>query len=128
MTNRSGHPFEYSDVEALAANRTLTRKDSGKLFLVGAVDLVASLPDVTADANLKGVSYDFFIDAASAVTGFSVSPGATDKIRGKGITAADNKDIINTAATDAVGDYISVACDGTDWVITSMLGTWAREA
>lgn len=126
MSNVSGFPPSLS-VESKAASYTLGPQDSGKVFLHTAVDVVASLPAVTAD--MDGVFYKFFVVAPSTTTGASVSPAAADQIRGKGITAADNKDIINTAATDALGDYLEVVCDGSlGWVITDSAGTWAREA
>lgn len=127
MANRSGHPFELGGVETLAAARTLTRADSGKVFLSGAVDIVVTLPPV--DAGMVGVTYKFITVTLSASTGYSISPNASDRIQGKGITAADNKDIINTAATDAIGDMLEVVCDSTDgWTISGLLGTWSREA
>lgn len=126
MGNVSGHPPRLS-VESKAASFTLTAKDSGKLFVIAAVDIVADLPPV--DATMDGVFYEFFIATASASTGFSISPAAADQIRGKGLTAADNKDLINTAATDAVGDFVRVTCDGSaGWLVSGTLGTWAREA
>lgn len=127
MANRSGHPFEFGDVESLAANRTLSRRDSGKAFTSGAADVVVTLPAV--DGSLKGVTFTFVTLTLSTVTGFSISPAAADQIKGKGITAADDKDYINTAATDAVGDLVQIVCDGADgWIVVAERGTWAREA
>jgi hypothetical protein len=127
MANRSGHPPEMQDVVTDTTARTLVAADSGKLFIAGAVDLVYTLPAATP--ALKGVKYKFVVSTPSATTGLSLSPDSADKIQGKGITAADDKDLINTAATDAVGDSVELVCDGVDgWWITSMLGTWARQA
>jgi membrane protein implicated in regulation of membrane protease activity len=128
MTNRSGHPFEFGDVESVSVTpRALTRADSGKIFVTAVADLVLTLPNVTAD--LKGVTYALYVETLSTGTGAAFSPGTTDKIKGKGITAADNKDLINTAATDAEGDMAQVTCDGTDWIISAgLVGTWARES
>lgn len=127
MANKSGHPFELADVETLAAARTLSRADGGKLFLSGAADVVVTLPDV--DASLKGVTYMFQTVTLSVTTGFSISPGANDKIMGKGITSVDNKDRINTGASDAVGDMLEIVCDGVDgWFVINERGTWAQEA
>lgn len=126
MANRSGHPFEHDDVETLTAARTLTAKDSGKVFKTGAADVVVTLPTVAPE--LKGVTYTFFVETLSVTTGLSISPAAADQIKMKGITAADNKDIINSAATDAIGDSLTIVCDGADWIVTSFLGTFEREA
>ena len=127
MTNRSGHPFEFGDVENVTTTpRTLTRADSGKVFVAGVADLVLTLPAVTA--ALKGVTYALYVETLSTGTGAAFSPAAADKIKGKGITAADDKDLINTAATDAEGDMARVTCDGVDWIISAgLVGTWARE-
>ncbi|MAH50418.1 hypothetical protein CMI37_31645 [Candidatus Pacearchaeota archaeon] len=111
-------------VETKTASWTLTAADSGKLFLVDAVDLVATLP-----ATVSGLRYRFLVKTVSATTGFSVSPNSADQIIGDGFTVADDKDAINTAGTDAVGDLIEVVGDGSaGWYITQVVGTWAREA
>ena len=126
MPNKSGHPLQYT-VESKAASFSVLPQDSGKLFLLTAVDLVASLPAVLPE--MDGVNYKFWVVAPSAGTGASVSPAAADQIRGKGLTPADNKHSINSGASDALGDYLEVFCDGSlGWVITDSAGTWAREA
>jgi hypothetical protein len=115
------------DYETAGANLTLTAADSGKVYFTSAADVVFTLP--AAGPETKGCFFTFVNGSLSASTGLSVSPNASDKIQGKGITAADNKDIINSGATDAIGDLLTVVCDGVDgYIITNMLGTWAREA
>lgn len=107
-----------------SADYTVTVADSGKTFLTGAVDLVFTLPPTEA-----GLWYRFVAETLSAVTGLSVSPNASDKITGLGVTPLDDKDIINTAGTDAVGDFIELVGDGVDgWFIVASRGTWARQA
>lgn len=114
----------YSNVRAITANATLTEADNGGLVLANAVDLVVTLP-----ATRLGFSVTVLTQAASATTGLSISPAAADRIQGKGITAADDKDYINTAASDAVGDLVSMVGDGTDgWWVIDERGTWARQA
>jgi len=108
-----------------SANYTVTAADSGSVILVTAADKVMTLPSTAA-----GLAYTFVITAAglATVTGLSISPAAVDKIMGNGFTSADNKKAINTAATDAEGNSISIVGDGVDgWYITSVTGTWARE-
>ena len=127
MSNKAGHPIEKGDVVSLTANVTLTEADSGKVFTSGAADLVVTLP--AASVTTKGVFYEFFTITLSAATGYSVSPNSADKIQGKGITSAVDKDIINTHATEALGDRIVLVCDGSvGWLILGTTGTWAREA
>lgn len=113
-------------VNLAAASQTLTAEQSGERF-VGAVDAVFTLP--AASAETKGVFYEFETGALSGGTGLSVSPAAADHIRGNGLTSVDNKDLINTGATDRLGDAVRIYCDGVDgWVITDVVGTWAKEA
>lgn len=113
-------------VNLAAATQTLTAAQSGTMF-VGAVDAVFTLP--AAAAGTKGVWYIISCGAASSGTGLSISPNASDNIRGAGLSAVDNKDLINTGATDVIGDSAMIVCDGVDgWIIVSLSGTWAKEA
>ena len=112
-------------VNLAAASQVLTGAKSGQLF-VGAVDAIFTLP--AAAVGTKGVWYDFECGVASAGTGVSISPAAADHIRGNGLSSTDDKDLINTGATDRVGDSVRIYCDGVDgWVIESVVGTWAKE-
>lgn len=113
-------------VNLAAATQALTASQSGQKF-VGAVDAVFTLP--AAAAATKGVWYEFECGALSVGTGLSVSPAAADHIRGNGLTSTDDKDLINTGATDRLGDAVRVYCDGVDgWVIEEVIGTWAKQA
>lgn len=113
-------------VNLAAATATLDATQSGEKF-VGLVDAVFTLP--AAAAGTKGVWYEFETGALSAGVGLSISPNAADHIRGNGLTSTDNKDLINTGATDRLGDSVRLYCDGVDgWVIEEIIGTWAKEA
>lgn len=113
-------------VNLAAATQTLTAAQSGQKF-VGAVDAVFTLP--AAAAGTKGVWYEFECGALSAGTGLSISPAAADHIRGNGLTSVDNKDLINSGASDRLGDMVRIYCDGVDgWVIEQVVGTWSKEA
>lgn len=113
-------------VNLAAATQALTAAQSGQRF-VGAVDAVFTLP--AAAAATKGVSYEFETGALSAGTGLSISPAAADHIRGNGLTSTDDKDLVNTGATDRLGDSVRIYCDGVDgWVIEAVVGTWAKQA
>ena len=112
-------------VNLAAATQTLTAAMSGEKF-VGAVDAVFTLP--AAAAGTKGVWYEFECGAVSAGTGLSISPNASDHIRGNGLTSTDDKDLINSGATDRLGDSVRLYCDGAEgWVIEEIIGTWAKE-
>jgi len=119
----SGGSIQYPPFISKVANYTVTANDAGSTFVAGAADLVFTLPAPSA-----GLRYRFICGTLSATTGLSVSPGAADKIIGNGFTAVDDKDAINTAATDRLGDMLEVESDGSDWYITGVIGTWARQA
>lgn len=107
-----------------AANYTVQPSDSGSILVATAADVVFTLPP-TAD----GLWYTIVFKVPSAGTGGKVSPDANDKIMGNGFTSANNKDAINSGATDREGDSITLAADGLDgWFIIGITGTWAREA
>ena len=113
-------------VNLAAATQALTAAQSGQKF-VGAVDAVFTLP--AASAGTKGVWYEFECGALSSGTGLSVSPAAADHIRGNGLTSVDDKDLINSGASDRLGDMVRLYCDGIHgWVIEAVVGTWAKEA
>ena len=105
-----------------ATNYTVTAADSGKTFLSAAVDLVFTLPSTAA-----GLEFTFVCHTVSTTTGLSISPAAADAIHY--VTSVDNKDLINTAATDVEGDSVTLVGDGVDgWWVKAISGTWAKEA
>lgn len=107
-------------VEIKTANYTCTEADSGKTFIANAADLVFTLP-----STVSGLRYEFICAAVSAGTGLSISPAAADAIN----EGTDNKDLINSGATDVLGDAVTVVGDGsTGWYTVSKIGTWAAEA
>ena len=108
----------YENVTGAA--QTLTSEDHGKVFRVNVADCVFTLPSTEA-----GLVFHFVVDTLSATTGCSLSPAAADNING----GTDNKDLINTAATDAVGDSVTLVADGSEgWLALGMHGIWAAEA
>lgn len=113
-------------VETKTASYTLTAADSGKIFLAnGSGTLTFTLPSTAA-----GLEYTIQVmQLPGSGVGTSLSPAAADKLIGNGFTPADDKDAINTAASDRLGDLITVVGDGVDgWYVTAVIGTWAREA
>lgn len=126
MSNVSGHAVEFAFVETITAARTLTRAESGATIIAGAVDLVVTLPAV--DPSMAGVFFRFYVATLSVTTGLQLSPAAADSIRAPGVTTLADRDLINTAATDAIGDSVLLVCDGVGWLGMSIRGTWARQA
>lgn len=119
--------YTSDSVKYVTANTTLTAADNGKFVLAADKDLVISLP--AWEPNLTFTVMTYVINAGA--TGTSVSPVATDKIYAPGsLTPTVNKDIINTAATDVLGDYVTVQSGTTanTWYVIGMNGVWAAEA
>ena len=111
------------EVVIASAYFTVYPEDSGKTYVINAQNVIAQLP--TAD---KGLTYTFWVKVPSTANGFQLSPGANDAIQMKGISSGDNKNLINTAATDAEGDFVQVVADGAaGWIVVDSAGTWARE-
>ena len=90
--------------EVISANKTLDAEDTGKLFWVDTDAVTITLPAVAAGVFgvqiVNGGSY-----GTVAVT---ISPNSVDSILGPDITAADDKDLINTKATAKRGDYVVI--------------------
>jgi hypothetical protein len=115
-------PHEGLTAETVADNKTLAAVDSGKVFFVTVDAKTITLPAVEGMAGIRVVN-----GGAFGTVAVNVAPNAADMIEGPGITAADNKAIINTKATACRGDYIELEYgDANGWVITRMVGTWAR--
>ena len=106
-----------------ATNLVLTAAESGAIVITTAVDINVTLPSTAA-----GLWYTILAGVASTTTGVQIDPAALDKIIGAGVTPADNKDLINTPATDVVGDAVTLVGDGADgWYVVDVVGIWARE-
>lgn len=117
---------QYQVAQTKSSNYTMTAADSGYITYIDTDAVVITLP-----ATVVGYTYTFVNAGGDGAVGFSISPNASDQIAGCGITAADNKDLVNTKATARKGDYVRLIADGTTavgWIIQEMRGTWAREA
>lgn len=113
-------------IDATAATATLSVADNGATV----VGSNAASTTITLPATQKGLTYTLVVGALpTSGAGHAFSPAAADKIMGNGFTALDDKDAICSAASDRIGDAITLVGDGVDgWYITSVTGTWAREA
>ena len=127
FTDRDGtfHPQGVTrEVTTSATSVTLDADDSGKVIIITGDDQTVTLP-----ATESGLEYIIMVGGTSTSVGLSVAPNAADQIIGNGFTAADDKDAINTQATERVGDTIHLIGDGSaGWYIVNVHGTWAREA
>mgnify|MGYP003405372054 CR=1 FL=1 len=119
----------------VSENKTLAIGDQGIVQNVITDAIVVTLPSTV-------VGYDFTIrnggDAASGApvgagadgsANVTVSPAALDLIAGMQVTAADDKDFVNTKATAKVGDELQLVGNGTTgWNVVGVRGIWAKEA
>lgn len=113
-------------VVVVTADTTLTEADSGKVIIINS----ATSRTLTLPATMAGLTFTLSHQVATTSgAGHAFSPAAADLIRGNGFTPADNKDAVCTQATSRIGDAMTIVGDGVDgWYITSLTGTWAREA
>jgi hypothetical protein len=105
----------------VATAKTLAIGDQGIVQNVTATAGVITLP-----ATVVGYVFTIRNGGDDSVT-VTVSPNASDLIAGNGLTAADDKDVINTLGK--FGDEITLVGNGTTgWNILETVGTWTREA
>lgn len=117
-------PFGSVIHELKSTNYTVDAEDAGKVIWVDTDAVVITLPAV---GGISGVTVANA--AAYGVSGVAISPNAADMIEAADITAADNKDLINTKATAQRGDFARLDDgDANGWTCTTRKGTWAREA
>ena len=119
-------------VELVTTAFTLTRNDSGKIYhcTLGSGNQTFTLP---LAADHKGAFYTFVCgDAGGEIL---VNPNSADQISAKGLVDHSTSvkpvagtGIKNTAATNVVGDHITVMSDGaTTWHEIAGAGIWASQ-
>ena len=97
--------------------------DSGKTFLSNTTDVVFTLPSIAI-----GNVFTFVNTAADGGNNLTISPNSSDGILYLG-SLTDNKDVINTASTSKVGDYVTIASLNSTvfWTVVDVQGVWAKE-
>ncbi len=122
--DRMRDPFLGLAHKLKSANYTVDATDTGTVLWVDTDAVVITLPAV------EGINDVVVANAAAyGVSGVAISPNAADMIEAAGITAADNKDLINTKATARRGDFARIQYgDANGWSAVQVVGTWAREA
>lgn len=110
--------------ESHSAAHTITDPtDIGTLILVDTAAVIITLPAVSANAVYR------VMNVGADGTEIHVVPNAADKfIGGCGFAAAldDADKLTNTGATADYGDMVELTYfDGTGWLMTKMVGTWA---
>lgn len=107
---------------------TLDGTDDGVTVVANntAATVVVTLPKAsTVGAGFRARVLVGALPGAGA--GTTVTPNATDKFAGNGFNAKTaGQTLVNTAATDAIGDYIDAVTDGVStWFVLGKVGTWA---
>lgn len=111
--------FGHRESATTTANDTLVAADSG------VVQNVTSSATITLPATAVGDCYTVRVGAPGITV--NVSPAAADNIRGAGLTATDNKDLIFT--NQPAGSYVTLLADGVSgYVVTAISGTATKEA
>lgn len=131
-------PYQMADGRMaldIDTSKTLADTDCGLVQNVIADSVVITLPATVVGYNFtvrnggvksSGGAKGTVSDGTALV---SISPNSVDKIAGNAFTATDNKDALNTKATSHVGDEMSLVGDGVNgYMVTRVIGTWAREA
>jgi len=103
--------------ETISAARTLTKKDSGKTFILNAAAGVT----VTLPALKNGLFLTFVVGAVFATSNFVIASAEGDNIEGSiivagavvDVDAADQINFVNSA--ENIGDFVELYCDGTYW-------------
>lgn len=125
-------------VEVIIANKTLDQLDAGKVFLVkhNATFILPALSGTTVGTTFTIINGGGLVTTGApdgARTGgkvrITVSPNASDRISGVDLTATDNKDIVNTAATSEIHDGVEISMSSSvTWIVRHIQGIWARQA
>jgi hypothetical protein len=117
--------FDNSPTQLAASTLSPSVNASGTVYNV-TVTSVITLP-----ATAIGVTYTFICDGPDGTVEITLSPNASDMIRGKGNAGANDKDLVNTKATAKRGDFVTVTADGAaavGWNIVRSQGTWAQQS
>jgi len=98
--------------------------DSGKTFLSNTTDVEFTLPAIAV-----GNVFTFINTAADGGNNLTVSPDGDDGILYLG-GLVDDKDVVNTASTSKVGDYVTIASLNSTvfWTVVDVQGVWAKES
>ena len=114
------------NIEQKDSNYTvvINNGDSGKTLLSNTKDVVFTLPSIAI-----GNVYTFVNTAADGGNNLTVSPNGSDGILYLG-GLVDDKDVVNTASTSKVGDYVTIASLNSTvfWTVVDVQGVWAKES
>lgn len=112
-------------IEIVTASKAITYADHGKIFIANSATSV----NLELPATKAGIVYTLVVGELTTSEGHGFDPISVDKIIGNGVTPADGTIIQCTAATDRLGDSLTIVGDGVDgWYIIGVTGTWALDS
>lgn len=120
-----GNDNPLKKYQALTADTTLTKGDSGKTFLLDAIGEVITLPTVAA-----GINYKFICTTTTATSDWTIING-NDVMYGSAevagaIVACSAKDVITLVVAKFLpGDWVALESDGTNWYVSGEVVTSA---
>ena len=96
--------------------------DSGKTFLSNTTDVEFTLPAIAV-----GNVFTFVNTGTDGQNNLTISPNSSDGILYLG-GLTDDSDVINTASTSKVGDYVTIASLNSTvfWTVVDVQGVWAK--
>jgi len=129
--NKDGDNLQYAAdgkvrFKSIAAgvHAQLSADDSGSI-----VKLAANSTEVTLPPAEEGLNFTFlFATHATAICKVNTAAaddfvGSLNAQTGTADIAVDGDVSINTGTATVAGDYVSVACDGTDWFIMDSMSS-----
>lgn len=102
---------------------TLQAKDDGLTVQANASATVT----VTLPLAAPGMNFRVLVgQLPGSGAGTTLTPNAADKFQGNGFNAKTaGQTIVNSAATDAIGDLLDVQCITAGvWYVVNKIGTW----
>ena len=114
---------DSNSVAKESAYTVVITTDSGKTFTSETDGTIFTLPSIAI-----GNTVTFVNMAPDGMNTLTVSPAAADGITYAG-SSTDNKDIINTKATQIKYDYVKlVGLSADGWLIDDIRGTWVDQS
>ena len=122
----------FSGLSAVTLTADTTLAIATHSVQVGAyVNIATDAKTLTLPAVVLGASFIIVNSAADAGALLTISPNGSDKflVDIAGAAGTDNKDIINTKATQAKFDFVHlIGMAAAGWHIADIRGTWVDES
>lgn len=117
-----------SDAVRIPSTAAYTVKPSEDGVTLHATALTSNVFTLPAVAT---VGIGFLVTVVTKVlptsgAGTTITPAAADKFQGNGFNAkTDGQTLVNSAASDAIGDLVQLQSDADGWFVIGKVGTWA---